>query len=145
MEKHNGGTCFLKQGAVRRVGNGISVDILRDPWLPHGSHPYVQTQHEALTNKTVDVLMVPNENQWDEDLIQDIFMERDIELILSIPLRNSDVDSWYWREEKLSLYTVKSAYRMLQNAKLSNEPNTDTGIWKKMWNLKLPLKTKNFM
>lgn len=83
---------LLKQGAVRRVGLGSSVQILADPWLL-GEDPYVHTQHEALTNKTVDVLMNPDRCSWDIDLVRDIFQERDSQLILSIPLDGNATDS----------------------------------------------------
>lgn len=43
------------------------------------------------------------ENWWDEDLVKDIFEERDINLILSIPL--NDNDNNYRRPEKLGHYS----------------------------------------
>lgn len=50
---------LLKQGVVRRVGSGINVDILLDPWLPHVEDPYVHTEHMALVGRKVDALMIP--------------------------------------------------------------------------------------
>lgn len=48
---------ILKQGVVRRVGIGETVDALKDPWLPDAEDPFVHTNHEAIQNKIVDVLM----------------------------------------------------------------------------------------
>lgn len=84
---------LLKQGVIHRVGTGKGITILNDPWLDNDNDPYIHTEHEALTGKTVDSLMIPGQNSWDEDLIHDMFTERDANLIISIPLRISDTDS----------------------------------------------------
>lgn len=52
---------LLKQGAVRRVGKGITINILDDPCLPD-KDPYVHTVHEALKHNTMDVLMNSGSN-----------------------------------------------------------------------------------
>lgn len=45
-----------------------------------------------------------------------IFNERDISLILSIPLSMPSVcNGWTWLDEKSGLYTVKSGYRILRS------------------------------
>lgn len=89
--------------------------------------------------------MVQDQNSWDEDLIHDIFIERDVNLILLIPLRNSNADSWFWNKEKLGQYTLKSAYGVLQERKMVHQSSTIDEVLKKMWNLKIPLKFKNFL
>lgn len=38
---------ILKQGAVRRVGTGTSISIIKDPWLP-ADDSYVHTNNEAI-------------------------------------------------------------------------------------------------
>lgn len=134
MEAH----VLLKQGAVRRVGNGTMTSILEDPWLPDGD-PYVHTVNAAVQHKTIDVLMNTERNSWDADLVNDIFEERDARLILSIPLDDTDVDSWFWKHDKFGHYTVKTAYAALQEAKNTSVHN-DTFSWTKLWNLRTPLK-----
>lgn len=57
--------------------------------------------------------MVTGERVWDNELIADIFEERDANLILAIPLRSDTEDSRYWKGEKLGQYSVKSVYGML--------------------------------
>lgn len=86
---------LLKQGAVRRVGKGTTISILNDP------DPYVFTSHEALHHKTVDALINLEHNAWDVDLIKNIFVDRDVQLIHSIPLKPSDEDTWYWKRDRL--------------------------------------------
>lgn len=82
---------------------------------------------------------------WDVDLIRDIFEERDADLILSIPLREDDRDTWYWCHEKMGHYSVKSGYIVLQEAKPSIITADNSGFWRKLWQLKIPSKMKNFL
>ncbi|KAL8091729.1 hypothetical protein AgCh_034115 [Apium graveolens] len=136
---------LLKKGAVYRVGSGMSVGINNYPWLPDTDDPYIHTRSEALTGKTVSSLMVNGRLEWDTDLINDIFEERDANLILTIPLKPNENDSWFWNQEKFGNYLAKSAYATLQLTNERNITQTDTGVWKKVWSLKLPPKVKNFM
>lgn len=134
---------LLKKGAVRRVGKGTTIDILNDPWLP-GHDTYVQTVHDALRGKTVDSLMNLDQSGWDIDLLHDIFEDRDIQLILSIPLNTTNEDVWYWNREKIGQYTVKSADAVIQEDRIVDQ-QVDTEWWKRMWNLQVPLRVKHFM
>ncbi|KAK1393065.1 hypothetical protein POM88_012121 [Heracleum sosnowskyi] len=52
-----------------------------------------------LRDPVFSTLMVTNERRWDEDLIKDVFLERDANLILAIPLADNNVDGWYWRKD----------------------------------------------
>lgn len=119
---------LLKRGVVRRVGSGRDIDTLNDPWLPCDEDPFVHTRHEALKNSKVQSLMVTGERVWDNELIADIFEERDANLILAIPLRRDTEDSWYWKREKLGQYSVKSAYGMLQMEKNNNNTSDNSGF-----------------
>ncbi|XP_074368968.1 uncharacterized protein LOC141708989 [Apium graveolens] len=134
---------LLKQGAARRVGTGSTINILNDPWLPD-KDPYVHTVHEALNHNTVNVLMNSESNSWHTDLVRDIFVERDVNLILSIPLNNAVADTWYWRFEKLGHYSVKSAYIAIRDYTCTNRVE-DNFNWKQVWNLQIPLKVKHFI
>lgn len=55
------------------MGNGSTVSILKDPWLPDVVNPYINTDNEAIQGQMVSVLMEMGEQRWDTDLIQDIF------------------------------------------------------------------------
>ena len=98
---------LLKQGDVRRVWMGKMINVMKDPWMPD-IDPYIHTTHEALQHQTVDALMVIGQIICDIDLIMDIFEDRDEQLILSIPLRPIDTDSWYWNKYKFGHYMAKS-------------------------------------
>lgn len=65
----------------------------------------------------VSSLMLPDKSSWDVDLLNDMFEERDVHLILSTSFRCNEEDSWYWIKEKLGTYSVKSAYIGIQESK----------------------------
>lgn len=98
-------------------------------YLPDINDPYIHTRSEAIHNVTVSALMSTDENQWDRDLILDIFDERDAMLILSIPLNTEEEDTWYWKYEKMGNYTVKSAYNSF-SLKSGNVQIDNFGFWR---------------
>uniref|UniRef100_A0A803QFT1 Reverse transcriptase domain-containing protein n=1 Tax=Cannabis sativa TaxID=3483 RepID=A0A803QFT1_CANSA len=136
---------LIKQGAALRVGSGSAIDILQDPWLPDEEDPFVHTVSESLKGKSVSQLMQVGNRQWDLEILQDIFIDRDINLIVTIPLHIEDADAWYWRNEKLGHYSVKSAYKVLQDIQGHTGTTANSGFWRKLWNLKVPPKVKNFL
>uniref|UniRef100_A0A803PQ37 Glycosyltransferase n=1 Tax=Cannabis sativa TaxID=3483 RepID=A0A803PQ37_CANSA len=86
---------LLKKGGAIRVGSGANVSILNDPWLSDGSDPYVHTVSVSLVDKKVSQLMSMEHDQWDMDILYDIFEERDINLIVSIPIQVAEADTWW--------------------------------------------------
>lgn len=124
----------IKKGAGCRVGNGDSINIELDPWLPVESDPY----------QKVSSLFSMENYSWDIDLVEDVFDSRDASIILSIPIDKEVDDSWYWGNDKFGDYSVKSAYLLLEGE--HNEPSSasNSGFWRKLWILKIPPKVKNF-
>lgn len=135
----------IQMGVGCRVGRGDSINILDDPWLPSEDDPYVQSAGEGLLHQKVSSLLCHRSGSWDIDLLRDMFVERDVNLILSTPVNMEENDNWYWRKEKLGMYSVKSAYFMLQERKFSNQGSNNAGFWRNLWNLKIPPKVRNFL
>lgn len=121
---------LISQGISCIVGTGQNIDILNSLWLPLVEDPYVHTFNETLVNQKVASLLQMGERAWDVDLINDVFNERDVDLIISIPLGGSDSDSdiWYRRHDKMGNYSVKSAYICLQNAKRNSTSADNSGF-----------------
>ena len=80
---------MVRAGACYRVGNGSSILILDEPWLPSPSSPGIISHHSALVNRKVANLMQINHHSWDSNLVRDLFNPRDSAKILSIPLNPS--------------------------------------------------------
>ncbi|XP_060969742.1 uncharacterized protein LOC115713577 [Cannabis sativa] len=68
----------------------------------------------------------------DEEILEDLFELRDIDLIRNIPLPLApNMDSWYWAFEDYGSYSVRSTYRALQelNGRWSSQDNSH--FWKR--------------
>ncbi|XP_022131662.1 uncharacterized protein LOC111004787 [Momordica charantia] len=102
------GRDLLIKGLRSRVGNGSTINIFSDPWIPR---PYsfrpITAPFGPYDVKVAD-LINPN-GQWDVHLISYIFCEEDRDLILSMPVSPyNSVDSWIWHFDKRGHYNVKS-------------------------------------
>uniref|UniRef100_A0A803PKP8 Reverse transcriptase domain-containing protein n=1 Tax=Cannabis sativa TaxID=3483 RepID=A0A803PKP8_CANSA len=137
---------LIKMGIRKRIGSGVNVDILGEPWLIQDEDPFISSTHPALFNNKVSSLMKVGVREWDTEILEDVLSIRDQQLVLSVPL-SSDVDSdgWYWSKEKHGFYTVKSGYNCLQEFKGTWTTENNSGFWRAMWQLKLPPKVKNFL
>jgi ribonuclease HI len=105
----------LKKGLIWRVGNGESINIWNDPWIPNAAtrRPCTPKGRNILTR--VSDLIDPVTGTWDEVLVRDIFWEMDAKLILSIPVRMEQEDFLAWHKENKGVFTVKSAYHVLKD------------------------------
>ncbi|XP_030478238.1 uncharacterized protein LOC115695301 [Cannabis sativa] len=91
----------------------------------------------------VNSLIEVDKLEWDNEILSDVFNDRDQSLIWQIPLSTgSEVDSWYWWKENNGFFTVKSAYGLQQQ--LFSRPGfaSSSDFWRKLWKLKLPPKVK---
>lgn len=98
-----------------RVGDGTTIRILEDRWLPDKVNPFVSTNpYPYLEAATVSSLKNAQDTGWDEDVISDIFNERDAKLILSIPLAMcSRKDKLIWTKEEVENSLSEAAIELL--------------------------------
>ena len=90
------GVSLLKEGLICRVGDGTTVRIWEDPWLNRENVriPMTPRGHCLLTK--VCELVDPDTQQWDERLVQEIFMPGEAKIILSTAIREEYEDSYAW-------------------------------------------------
>ena len=85
----------------------------------------------------------------DLDILQYLFLPRDVDLIQSIPLSSSQgEDMLFWPYTQLDSYFVKSGYRFLSNIQscdTSVPPLVNNDLWKKVWGLSVQPKVRNFL
>uniref|UniRef100_A0A803QMV6 RNase H type-1 domain-containing protein n=1 Tax=Cannabis sativa TaxID=3483 RepID=A0A803QMV6_CANSA len=87
-----------------------------------------------------------NSQNWDAEVVRDLFSLVDVAIILGIPINQSaEGDSWYWFDEKDGIYFVRSAYKMTQEHKTSPITSDVHVFWKKLWSLKVPPKAKDLI
>lgn len=109
---------LLLDGTRWRIGSGENIQILGQPWLMCDVNPFITTCSQAIENQPVASLFAINRREWDMDVIRDIFNTKDQECILQTTLLNSNVeDAVYWKLEASGEYSVKSAYKHLQQQK----------------------------
>ena len=132
----------LKEGMRWRVGDGSSIRIWSDPWLPSTFMPFVSLPvvpgwEEA---KVASLLSYSNQG-WRHDTLNLLFIPRDVELIQSIPLCGKPVDdALVWPYTPTGSYSVKSGYRFLYKARCldSGEYHPDDNkLWKKVWGMQV--------
>ena len=74
-------------GARWRVGSSVDVKIWNDPWLLDASDPYIQTPIiTRLEDTKVSSLKVMVEPRRNEDRLKELFTDRDVGRIKSVPL-----------------------------------------------------------
>lgn len=134
---------ILKQGCRRNIGTGSDTFVCKSPWLPCVENGYITTALPCeLEGIKVCNLMETNEKRWDDEILGDLFNDRDAQLIknISLPLRDRN-DSWLWLFDSKGELTVKSCYRQL----VGEQSTQDAGFWKKLWSLQLPGKIQFFI
>ena len=101
----------FKKGHTWRVGNSENINVWEDEWLP-GNHRRVFTQKGDNIYTRVHELIDPVTNQWDVDLINQTFLEVDVQRILVIPLPTHDMDDFVgWSLTKTGTFSVRSAHQ----------------------------------
>lgn len=147
---------LIESGTWKKVGNGKSIKIWEDCWIPANQDGKVTTVKPISGGLTmVDELILGH--RWNTDLIFRTFNSQDAMKILQIPLSLSGrKDCNFWKMNGDENYTVKSGYKELSKQALSQtaEHNgvgessltrTSNKIWKKMWKLKVKEKIKHFI
>ena len=149
------GVGLLKEGIIWRIGNGESVRIWEDPWLPKGLTRKLATPIRINLLIKVSELINPITGVWDEQLICEIFWPEDANDILRIPIVKNLEDWPAWYFDAKGLFSVKSAYKVTiarrgtlagWDASTSGTVRDDSDFeWYIIWKLNVPNKVKMFM
>lgn len=147
----------MVQGLIRRIGNGETTDIWGTNWIPRANMKRPLTSLLQHPPTKVSELIIQATSSWDEQLIRMTFIPIDAEAILQIPLCTRQTeDFWAWSEERTGKFTVRSAYRMIQQTTLSREAwlyeqggsshsDANSKGWSQLWGVKVPSKLKFFL
>ncbi|XP_057432186.1 uncharacterized protein LOC130724935 [Lotus japonicus] len=132
---------LFDEESVWRVGNGKTIRVSDNRWLPQGS-PLVYREEEASTLGVVHVsnLMLPGRMCWNADLIRHIFWPPTAEGILKIPLPMVPRDDvMAWPHTINGEYTSKSGYVVARNKVLHGTSSSSLAlqvppvVWKVLW------------
>jgi hypothetical protein len=143
----------LTMGLRWHIGNGSTVRIKEDPWLPFStiSQPSLALQ-ELCPNERVSTLINAEGREWKVESVRALFSEWETNVICSIPLPpRAKNDRLFWKATKSGLFTVRSAYhiQVRHRAAAIDGENSGVGLdkkfWKFLWSLSIPPKVKNFL
>lgn len=144
------GRVLLKKGLRYLIGDGKSINIWRDPWIPtHLTTPPQLLDGVETELQTVDELLIAGSQRWNRALLESLFIEADVQEILKIKvssLHTPDLLGWHYT--KSGIYSVKSGY-WLQTHLSENgivEPPPGMRAFKEaIWKLKIAPKLRHFL
>lgn len=132
------------------MGDGESVKVFKDPWLPM-PRSFKTLSQSWFLDESQRVSDLIKEQQWQTKLIKGLFNPRDVDLILKIPLcPQKKEDRLVWHYTPTGNFSVSSAYRLgneikwSQQQPQSSDPLPATHQWKQLWALNVPPKMKHF-
>ena len=107
---------ILRLGYCWRVGNGSSISVLGDKWIPnHPTNKVLHLIHKLVDKLAVSELIDPELHVWRGDMIMTLFHRVDADVITRIPLSRRVVsDSIIWKHNKHGKFSIKFAYKVAQ-------------------------------
>ncbi|GLU17744.1 hypothetical protein SLE2022_341000 [Rubroshorea leprosula] len=124
----------LQQGVHWRIGSGEKICFWQDAWV--GDAPLISSSNEPPALPSLLVLETINSDRdWNLELLHELVPAKIVEKIRAIPLsRNSQLeDGVFWANSMDGLFTVKSAYQLLQAPRNFAYHSTDSWNW--IWKL----------
>jgi ribonuclease HI len=144
---------ILKKGGIWKIGDGETIDIWKDNWLPEQEgHKTWSLEPSGNPYKHVKDLILPISKTWNSNIISSLFQPFEAQQILNLPITNTSYpDEFYWPNNKEGIYTVKSGYQAIlewqsrDNDPTTSNPKEDSHIWDKLWKQQIPPKHKHLM
>ena len=143
---------LVKKGIRWNVGNGDSIRVWGDKWLPSPSTFRITSPRQLLHVETrVSELISLDVAAWKTQIIDAILLPYEAEFIKSIPLSSRlPEDTTVWAATPNGLFTVRSVYRLaMEEVQSSNRgsslnPSKTRRFWKRLWKLQVPYKVSHF-
>ena len=104
----------FKQGCRWQVGNGASIGIWTDKWLPKPStFKLISPPNNTFERSRSSDLIDPLKCEWQTDLVRQIFLPPNVQSILSIFFSSYlPQDQLVWAYTPKEKFTVRSAYKI---------------------------------
>ena len=127
------------KGACYMIGDGKSIDVWLDPWVPwvQGYIPSPRNASTPLTPLIVSQLINPKFHCWKTPLIHELFTPPDAQAILSISIPiKPRTNKLVWMPNPKGCFFVKSAYKQIISQ--DTTPHIVEFDWKLLCKLKAP-------
>jgi hypothetical protein len=144
---------LLRKGIIWRIGDGRSVHIWNDRWIPRGTTRRPCSHRGRHLIQWVNELIDPLTGQWDTQLVTQTFHLDDVKCILAIPLVQGMDNILAWHFDPKGIFSVKSAYKVCidqesygsSNDITVHHPIVGTSLpWHIIWKLQCPNKVRGF-
>jgi hypothetical protein len=143
---------LLKKGLIWRVGDGTSINIWTDCWIPVPSTFKIQTPVRILNGDAkVSELIDGSSNWWNISLVHEIFSKEEADMICGLPIcPGRQSDRLVWVGTKNGLFSVKSAYHLAKDSYDSSNGVCSNAVanvqqWKNVWCIKGAPVVKTFL
>ncbi|GMY39379.1 putative ribonuclease h protein [Fagus crenata] len=138
----------IEGGVTWKVGNGNSINIWRDKWLPVSlNRPNMPTQVELVRD-----LLTTDRQQWNSPLIAELFEPYIAAMINNIALGDgTSRDRLLWNHTPKCTFTVASVYRQAIKTNVESDvaehsrASTTYRFWRGLWKAQVPNKCKHMM
>ena len=143
----------VKKGMKWRVGNGESILLWSDKWLPSPASQKVlsPTNHILPNDAKVSALIDLEKKEWNEQLVRQALGAEEADLVLGIPLSmHLPPDRCIWDVNRKGKFTVRSAHKsLMEGLDNGSEGESSDGtvmkqIWRSIWGMKTPNKIRSF-
>ncbi|XP_062005568.1 uncharacterized protein LOC133722711 [Rosa rugosa] len=128
------------ENACWQVGNGESIDVWKDCWVPNRNGGRIKPTDTS--NRFTPLLVseiIDEDRNWNISHLEPFLDPSDIRCIKAIPIGEAnEKDKLIWPHTKCGSYSVKSGYyNSLPTSKSSSKdgPSSSAQIDKKIWNL----------
>ncbi|CAL5362034.1 unnamed protein product [Camellia sinensis] len=148
-----GSRSLLNAGLRWRVGNGASISVKNDKWVPRPHSFKVILPPSTLSDDArVCDLIDSEKGAWHDEMLTQNFLGMDVEAIRCIPLCPTlPSDKLVWHFTRNGEFSVRSAYHLCKDmASMDGHGDTSTSgqsqrkFWRDLWQLNLPTKLKIF-
>jgi hypothetical protein len=143
---------LLREGLMWRVGDGSSIKIWKDRWVPVPSTYSIQSPTKILSqDATVSQFIDADLKWWNFPLIKEVLTEEEAAVVCSIPIcPGRQQDKKVWISTRNGLFSVNSAYHLaidIVEAKRGScsDSTLQTKQWKDIWKIKGPMVVKTFL
>ncbi|XP_060959111.1 uncharacterized protein LOC133030391 [Cannabis sativa] len=129
----------LEKGICRKIGNGEKTSIWFDPWVPTPNRTPTPLKDVSHGVAWVEQFILRN-NRWNSQMVREWFNPTDAAAILNIDLPDERVeDSWFWIGEQNGNFSIRSVCRPING---DQSANTESDMWKLIWNSPLHMRLK---
>ncbi|KAH6771031.1 hypothetical protein C2S52_015834 [Perilla frutescens var. hirtella] len=146
------GRDIIQKGIMWRVGDGLSIRVWKDQWIPNlPQFSMAVERDEETAGLLVADLFNDGGDAWNIQKIQSLFPVEVVKEILSIPLpTHRRADKLIWKHCRNGIYTVRSGYQVACQIRDFQKEVTESSvsekpIWKWLNQLHALPKVRHFM